>query len=375
MAELRSWCFILAVFAASLYGISAEIKFTTPVGRLFTYEVMREKFQNDFETSSKLYTGVLHDDPMVFKCKKQGFPDLPEWLRFIQRHPFDNGFLYGTPMSPGKYFIEIYAINKISYDAARELLVIKVIPEKLLPYQAEFFIQLREVEKVLPSSVQIEIKQDLQKLWNNEALEMINISNALDRGGRVPLPLAGHYEGVYVKVGSKKYFSKCLQRVMSPEYQRECATEAKVKIPGECTFCKIPSNCITWCKTELVRRPASQRFHHHAYPHSLSYFAMKSNVPHHESPTAMFCCGGALIRDVYSHSFSSIHIQLYHHQTIHGNTEELRSMASQRGVPAPLSTLPMFNSRTGERASPLQSDSIPLIMAQQEPYSDTLPRK
>uniref|UniRef100_A0A3Q2CVM9 Sarcoglycan, alpha n=1 Tax=Cyprinodon variegatus TaxID=28743 RepID=A0A3Q2CVM9_CYPVA len=330
------WILLLGV--SDLYGISAEIKFTTPVGRLFTYEVMREKFQNDFETSSKLYTGVLHDDPMVFKCKKQGFPDLPEWLRFIQRHPFDNGFLYGTPMSPGKYFIEIYAINKISYDAARELLVIKVIPEKLLPYQAEFFIQLREVEKVLPSSVQIEIKQDLQKLWNNEALEMINISNALDRGGRVPLPLAGHYEGVYVKVGSKKYFSKCLQRVMSPEYQRECATEAKVKIPGECTFCKIPSNCITWCKTELVRRPASQRFHHHCLE--------------------MTC----------------VFIQLYHHQTIHGNTEELRSMASQRGVPAPLSTLPMFNSRTGERASPLQSDSIPLIMAQQEPYSDTLPR-
>lgn len=70
-----------------------------------------------------------------------------------------------------------------------------LFPEKMLPYQAEFFIKLREIEKVLPSSVQDEIRQDLQKLWDTEALEIVNISNALDRGGRVPLPLAGHFEG------------------------------------------------------------------------------------------------------------------------------------------------------------------------------------
>lgn len=59
-------------------------------------------------------------------------------------------------------------------------------------------------------------------------------------------------------------------------------------------------------------------------------------------------------------------IQLYHHHTIHGNTDELRNMAANRGVPPPLSTLPMFNSRTGDEGPPLQSDSpsIPLIMAQ-----------
>lgn len=65
----------------------------------------------------------------------------------------------------------------------------------MLPYQAEFFIALREIERVLPSSVQNEIKQDLQKLWNTESLEIVNMTNALDRGGRVPLPIAGHYEG------------------------------------------------------------------------------------------------------------------------------------------------------------------------------------
>ncbi|XP_027885145.1 alpha-sarcoglycan isoform X2 [Xiphophorus couchianus] len=399
MVGFRSWLFISAVFAASLCGISAEIKLTTSVGRLFTYEVMRETFQKDFDSYSlKLYTGVLHDDPMIFKCNQQYFPDLPEWLRFIQRHPSENGFLYGTPTSPGKTFIEIYAVNKNSYDTVRNVLVIKAVPEKMLPYQAEFFIELREIEKVLPSSVQSEIKQDLQKLWNNEALEIVNITNALDRGGRVPLPLAGHYEGVYVKVGSKKYFSRCLQRVMTPEYQRQCAAGDRVKVPGECHFCKIPSNCITWCKTKLFDRtkmepapPAPTMgsgiledggyFDPPESPPSRDYFPdyiVSVIVP--LIIAFLLCLLLAYIlygrrEGVAKRNAKTDNIQLYHQQTIHGNTEELRSMAAQRGVPPPLSTLPMFNSRTGERASPVQSDSIPLIMAQQDPYSDTLPRK
>lgn len=52
--------------------------------------------------------GRLYGDPMTFKCNLQNFPDLPEWLRFTQRHQYDNGFLYGTPMSPGKNVIEVW---------------------------------------------------------------------------------------------------------------------------------------------------------------------------------------------------------------------------------------------------------------------------
>ena len=44
---------------------------------------------------------------MVFKCNLQYSPDLPEWLRLTQRHPYDNGFLYGTPTSAGKSIIEV----------------------------------------------------------------------------------------------------------------------------------------------------------------------------------------------------------------------------------------------------------------------------
>ncbi|KAJ0060038.1 hypothetical protein NL108_002824, partial [Boleophthalmus pectinirostris] len=199
--------------------------------------------------------GNLYDDPIIFKCKLQNFPDLPEWLRFTQRHPYDNGYLYGTPMVPGKSIIEVSLVKNVMFDYSDHVNIITICPsEKILPYQAEFFIKLREIEKVLPSAVQSEIKADLQRLWDTEALEIVNMTNALDRGGRVPLPLAGHFEGVYVKVGSEQYFSACLLKVLSPDHSRQCSEAdkgAKVKVPGGCNFCSIPSNCITWCKTQL----------------------------------------------------------------------------------------------------------------------------
>lgn len=351
---------------------------------------MRETFQNDFEPLSKLYAGSLYDDPIIFKCNLQNFPDLPEWLRFTQRHSYDNGFLYGTPMVSGKSIIEVWGVNKRSYQTTRQILVIKIVDEKILPYQAEFLIKLREIEKVLPPAVQGEIKADLQRLWNTETLEMVNITNALDRGGRVPLPLAGHFEGVYVKVGSEQYFSDCLLKVLSPDYSRQCSGPdkgAKVKIPGGCNFCSIPSNCITWCKIQLFdlayQTPAPP-----APTMGSGIIAGGGDYDPFESPRSrdyfpdyivtvimpliiaivlcvilayiMFCRREGLTkRNAKTNQF-----QLYHHHTIHDNTDELRNMAGNRSVTPPLSTMPMFNYRTGERAVH-HSDSIPLILSQQ----------
>ncbi|XP_034564116.1 alpha-sarcoglycan isoform X2 [Notolabrus celidotus] len=399
MAGCGSWLFFVSVWAVGLLGAKAEIKLTIPVGRLFTYELLRETFQSDFEPLSKLYAGRLYDDPMIFKCNQQNFPDLPEWLRFTQRHPFDNGFLYGTPTTPGKSIIEVYAVNKRSYETTRQIFVIKAVSERMPPFQAEFFIKLREIEKVLPSSVQGEIKQDLQKLWDTEALEIVNISNALDRGGRVPLPIAGHFEGVYVKVGSEHYFSECLLRTLSSEHGRQCTAGTKVKVPGGCNFCSIPSNCISWCKTELFdltkQEPAPPAptvgsgimeaggdFNPPDSPPSRDYFPdyMVTVIVPLILALVLFIMLAYIMfgrrEGVVKRDERTNQIQLYHHHTIHGNTDELRDMAGNRGLPPPLSTLPMFNYRTGEGAPPLQSDSptIPLIMAQHDPYSDTLPR-
>uniref|UniRef100_A0A8C6SA20 Sarcoglycan, alpha n=1 Tax=Neogobius melanostomus TaxID=47308 RepID=A0A8C6SA20_9GOBI len=366
----RNW--VLLVCAVTVLRANAEIKFTVPVGKLFTYELLRETFQGDFEPISRLYAGG-YDDPIIFKCNLQNFPDLPEWLRFTQRHPYDNGFLYGTPMVPGKSIIEVWGVNKRSYQTKREILVIKII----LPYQAEFFLKLREIEKVLPPAVQSEIKADLQRLWTTEALEIVNITNALDRGGRVPLPLAGHFEGVYVKVGSERYFSNCLLKALSPDYSRQCSGAdkgAKVKVPGECNFCSIPSNCITWFRSVLPdARPARPTM-------GSGIIAEGGDFDPPESPPSrdffpdyivtvivpliiaiLLCVLLLYIMFCRREGLVTPHLKLYHHHTILDNTDELRDMAGNRSV------------TTGERAAS-QSDSIPLILAQHEPHSDPLPR-
>lgn len=55
-------------------------------------------------------------------------------------------------------------------------------------------------------------------------------------------------------------------------------------------------------------------------------------------------------------------IQMLHHFTIRGNTEELRQMAASRAVPRPLSTQPMFNVHTGQPRA--DSARVPLILDQ-----------
>ncbi|KAG7492372.1 hypothetical protein MATL_G00013540 [Megalops atlanticus] len=403
MADKGSCSFFLTVYVATFLVVHADIKLYTQVGQLFVYELERETFQNEFVPYLKHY-GQVHDDRMAFKCNKQSFPDLPRWLRFTQRDTSDNGFLYGTPLEEdqGKNVIEITVINKRSYDTFRERMVITVeAPGKRIPYQAEFYLPHREIEKVLPSTVQEDIKRDIQRMWGTERLDIVNITSALDRGGRVPLPLEGHYEGVYVKVGTDQYFSACLLKLQTPQHQQEC--EAGGKSSGDCSTCTDPSNCITWCKSTLIDlsrpvlpppapTPGSGILEIGGFydppesPPSRDYFLDYIGTVIVPLTLAIILClilayimccrrEGVKKRDAKTPD-----IQLYHQRTILGNTDELRSMAGGRGVPQPLSTLPMFNTRTGERVPPVQrpfrSDSshIPLIMAQEDPNTDTLPR-
>ncbi|XP_016102040.1 epsilon-sarcoglycan [Sinocyclocheilus grahami] len=198
MADKGNWALAITVCTAGFLLVRADIITEAPVGQLFVYELHREVFQSEFEPFHKVF-GQVFNDPMVFKCNKERFPDLPRWLRFTQRDVYDNGFLYGTPLprDQGRNIIEIFVINKRNYDTFKERLVINVGPAvKQTPYQAEFFIELREIEKVLPAAVQTEIKLDIQNLWRTSRLDFVNITSALDRGGRVPLPLPGYFEGL-----------------------------------------------------------------------------------------------------------------------------------------------------------------------------------
>ncbi|XP_043086862.1 alpha-sarcoglycan [Puntigrus tetrazona] len=350
MADKGSWTLALTVCAAAFLSVRSDSITETPAGQLFVYELHREIFQSEFEPFHKVF-GHVYNDPMVFKCNKERFPDLPRWLRFTQRDPYENGFLYGTPLTQdqGRNIIEIFVTNKRSYDTFRERLVINVGPAvKQMPYQAEFFIELREIEKVLPSAVQEEIRLDVQKMWRTERLDFINISSALDRGGRVPLPLPGYFEGVYVKLGSDRPFSECLLRLSSSEHQRECVSGRKIS--GDCSTCSNPANCISWCRSELLdqSRPAPPAPAPTEGPGVLPWageFIPPESPPDRDffpdymltviAPLALvlllcllltyiMCCRreGVLKRNTKTPD-----LQLYHQRTIQGNAGELRRMA------------------------------------------------
>lgn len=68
-------------------------------------------------------------------------------------------------------------------------------PEFPLPYQAEFYIKNMNVEEMLASEVLGDFLGAVKNVWQPERLNAINITSALDRGGRVPLPINDLKEG------------------------------------------------------------------------------------------------------------------------------------------------------------------------------------
>lgn len=68
-------------------------------------------------------------------------------------------------------------------------------PGPRLPYQAEFLVRSHDVEEVLPTTPANRFLTALGGLWEPGELQLLNITSALDRGGRVPLPIEGRKEG------------------------------------------------------------------------------------------------------------------------------------------------------------------------------------
>nr|XP_055113121.1 alpha-sarcoglycan isoform X2 [Symphalangus syndactylus] len=262
MAATLFWTPLLLVLLAGLGDTEAQQTTLHPlVGRVFVHTLDHETF-----LSLPEHVAVPPAVHITYHAHLQGHPDLPRWLRYTQRSPHHPGFLYGsaTPEDRGRQVIEVTAYNRDSFDTTQQRLVLEIgDPEgPLLPYQAEFLVRSHDVEEVLPSTPASRFLSALGGLWEPGELQLLNITSALDRGGRVPLPIEGRKEGL----------------------KRDLATSD---------------------------------------------------------------------------------IQMVHHCTIHGNTEELRQMATSREVPRPLSTLPMFNVRTGERLPPrVDSAQVPLILDQ-----------
>ncbi|EPQ08962.1 Alpha-sarcoglycan [Myotis brandtii] len=199
----------------------AEAQQTTlqpAVGRFFVHTLDREPALRLPE-----HVAVPATVPVTYHAHLQGHPDLPQWLRYTQRSPHHPGFLYGSPTPE---------------DRGRQVI------------EAEFLVRSHDVEEVLPSTPASRFLTALGGLWEPAELQLLNITSALDRGGRVPLPIEGRKEGVYIKVGSTSPFSTCLKMVASPDSHARCAQGQPPLL--SCYDTLAPHFRVDWCNVSLV---------------------------------------------------------------------------------------------------------------------------
>ncbi|KAJ1136317.1 hypothetical protein NDU88_002734 [Pleurodeles waltl] len=391
MSAPRLWAPILAVLHGILWLASADRHVFPSAGILFVHELDRAYFLKAFPSNN----GDARNDPVTFHAKLQDFPDLPRWLRYTQRSPYKNGYLYGSPLATdiGMQVIEVTAYNRYTYETVNETINFNIDSalDIQMPYIVEFLVKNHNVEEILPPDSQQRFRLSLDSLWILAQHNIINITSALDRGGRVPLPIGDRKEGVYVKVGSDVPFPDCLEAAHSQKNLERCSLGAQPALPCYDTFAMVQFR-IDWCNITLDNLTGILPVETPLTPGDGVMEAGSEFNPPIESPkerdfltdylitllvplllalllalilSYIMCCRreGVDKRDAKTSD-----IQMLHHHTIHANTEELREMARGRDVPRPLSTLPMFNVRTGERRSPMpqhrDSARVPLIMAQ-----------
>ncbi|XP_058581039.1 epsilon-sarcoglycan isoform X7 [Neofelis nebulosa] len=329
-------------------------------GVLFVHVLEREYFKGEFPPYPK--PGEISNDPITFNTNLMGYPDRPGWLRYIQRTPYSDGVLYGSPTAEnvGKpTIIEITAYNRRTFETARHNLIINIMSAEdfPLPYQAEFFIKNMNVEEMLASEVLGDFLGAVKNVWQPERLNAINITSALDRGGRVPLPINDMKEGVYVMVGADVPFSSCLREVENPQNQLRCSQEMEPVITCDKKF--RTQFYIDWCKISLGKEK-------HANTRITDEKALHTRFP--EST-------------VITYHKMKLLIQLVHHSAIQKSTKELRDMSKNREIAWPLSTLPVFHPVTGEIIPPLHTDSyestnMPLMQTQQNlPHQTQIPQQ
>uniref|UniRef100_A0A8B9NP48 Epsilon-sarcoglycan n=1 Tax=Accipiter nisus TaxID=211598 RepID=A0A8B9NP48_9AVES len=119
-------------FCFSVYTILSKVHSDRNVypsaGVLFVHVLEREYFKGEFPPYPK--PGEISNDPITFNTNLMGYPDRPGWLRYIQRTPYSDGVLYGSPTveNVGKpTIIEITAYNRRTFETARHNLIINIM--------------------------------------------------------------------------------------------------------------------------------------------------------------------------------------------------------------------------------------------------------
>uniref|UniRef100_UPI00358F64BB epsilon-sarcoglycan-like n=1 Tax=Myxine glutinosa TaxID=7769 RepID=UPI00358F64BB len=377
-------CLPLVAFCLTLVipNTSTQQNFYLPTGTLFQHFLKREYFAEFFPTHG--------DEPVTFIVNLMDHPDLPGWLRFTQRSEFDDGILYGMPNSEhiGKTTVEVLACNQRTYDIVNQILLLNVEApqdhEHPLPHQAELYISNMNMEDFLQPDVPHLLQTAVRKTWrvpDKGLLRIANVTSALERGGRIPLPIHLHREGVYVLLGSN-FPARYLRRALE-EKKLICQEKQPQPFPFQGLF--APLFRLDACRSRIIDRfqptqpgliPTYQFEHQLFNPPSAtleprnfcSDYALTIGLPLalilllFLILSYIMCCRR---KGLEKRIKETPELQLVHHDTIHDASQELRDLSKERDI-RPLSTLPMFNVRRNRTADNLsQPDRIPLIPSEQ----------
>uniref|UniRef100_A0A2I3MP16 Epsilon-sarcoglycan n=1 Tax=Papio anubis TaxID=9555 RepID=A0A2I3MP16_PAPAN len=385
MSPATTGTFLLTVYTI-FSKVHSDRNVYPSAGVLFVHVLEREYFKGEFPPYPK--PGEISNDPITFNTNLMGYPDRPGWLRYIQRTPYSDGVLYGSPTAEnvGKpTIIEITAYNRRTFETARHNLIINIMSAEdfPLPYQAEFFIKNMNVEEMLASEVLGDFLGAVKNVWQPERLNAINITSALDRGGRVPLPINDLKEGVYVMVGADVPFSSCLREVENPQNQLRCSQEMEPVITCDKKF--RTQFYIDWCKISLVDKTKQVSTYQEVIrgegilPDGGEYKPPSDSLKSRDYytdflitlavPSAVALVLFLILAYIMCCRREGV-IQLVHHSAIQKSTKELRDMSKNREIAWPLSTLPVFHPVTGEIIPPLHTDNydstnMPLMQTQQ----------
>uniref|UniRef100_A0A182WIX2 Dystroglycan-type cadherin-like domain-containing protein n=1 Tax=Anopheles minimus TaxID=112268 RepID=A0A182WIX2_9DIPT len=220
--------------------VSASELFSLPIEpRMFnwTYEKMSEQF--------------------VYRSSLEGSPDLPPWVRYMYSPEYHSGFLYGTPplkSADTRVPIEIIALNRLSYETKRLVLILTVHRKQPAKHIIQMKIDnLNWVHMMDPGRI-----EDLKNIFRNDLwpesrsdLHVIFMDSAVKLGARLPLR-PQQREGVVVHLGSSSEFSKRmleLQEEIKPLYKISSCTYKRTSV--QTTF-ENSGFKLDWCAFRLV---------------------------------------------------------------------------------------------------------------------------
>uniref|UniRef100_A0A8C0X474 Epsilon-sarcoglycan n=1 Tax=Castor canadensis TaxID=51338 RepID=A0A8C0X474_CASCN len=127
MSPATTGTFLLTVYTI-FSKVHSDRNVYPSAGVLFVHVLEREYFKGEFPPYPK--PGEISNDPITFNTNLMGYPDRPGWLRYIQRTPYSDGVLYGSPTTEnvGKpTIIEITAYNRRTFETARHNLIINIM--------------------------------------------------------------------------------------------------------------------------------------------------------------------------------------------------------------------------------------------------------